>query len=333
MSWNTRYLPPDPNQWRGRADTPPASCFFQIMQMMNLLENPPIIADEPTFALVGFRCDEGIRRNHGRIGATEGPSALRQALGRLPVQKTNFNCYDAGNITCADGDLEASQTALASIIELLLKHKIIPIVIGGGHELAWGHYQGIAHHFPTENLGIINFDAHFDMRPLLPEQKGSSGTPFLQMATAHAATKRRFDYNVVGIQHAGNIRLLFETAKQYNVNTILADELHQGQQQKCVDFIDRIIDQNDVIYLTLCLDVFSAAFAPGVSASQPLGLAPWDIIPFVRLLAASGKVVSFDIAELCPRYDIDQRTARLAANLIYEIIHHYHHRTGPWSTE
>jgi formiminoglutamase len=330
MSWNTRYLPPDPNQWRGRPDTPPASAFYQVMQIINLLEGKFFDVTEPSFALVGFRCDEGVRRNQGRPGAAEGPAAIRHALARLPIQKQNFHIYDAGSITCADGDLEDSQRALSAVVDLLLEHHIKPIVIGGGHELAWGHYQGIAKAFPEpeRRLGIVNFDAHFDMRPLLSEDKGSSGTPFLQIAEAHALTKQRFDYNCVGIQHSGNIRQLFETARHYNTQVILADELHEGQHQKSVDFIDRIIDQNDMIYVSLCLDVFSAAAAPGVSASQPLGLSPWNIIPLVRQLAASGKVISYDIAELAPRYDVDQRTAKLAAILIYELIHS--HRPRQW---
>jgi formiminoglutamase len=82
--------------------------------------------------------------------------------------------------------------------------------------------------------------------------------------------------------------------------------------------------------MSICLDVFSAAVAPGVSASQPLGVMPWDIISFVRQLASSGKVVSCDIAELSPRYDVDHQTAKLAAILIYEFIHHYHHPSQPW---
>ena len=104
---------------------------------------------------------------------------------------------------------------------------------------------------------------------------------------------------------------------------ILADELHQGLQEKCVDFVDRVIDENDLIYISLSLDVFSPAFAPGVSTIQPLGLTPWHIIPLIRQLAASGKVISYDIVEHVPRYDIDHRTAKLAASLIYEIIHHH----------
>lgn len=330
MHWSTRYLPPDPNQWRGRPDTPTEALFYQIMQMMNLLEGKTFETRPPAFALIGFRCDEGIRRNHGRVGAAEGPAAIRHALGRMPIQKQNFTLYDAGSITCADGDLEASQKALGGVVELLLKQGVQPIILGGGHELAWGHYQGIARAYPTENLGIINFDAHFDMRPVLPNNQGTSGSAFLQIAESHESAQRRFDYNVIGIQHSGNIRQLFETAKKHNVNLILADELHQDQQQKCIDFIDRIVDQNELIYMSICLDVFAASAAPGVSNSQPMGVEPREIIFLVRQLAASGKVISFDVAELSPRYDVDHHTAKLAAILIYEFVHYYHHRSQPW---
>lgn len=330
MSWNTRYLPPDPTLWKGRQDTPPESCFFQIIKQLNLQSGKSIDVTQPTFALLGFKCDEGIKRNFGRIGAADGPQSLRQALARLPVQKQNFTLYDAGNIVCHDGDLESAQSALADVVAILLKNNIKPIVLGGGHETAWGHYQGIEQAHPRDDLGIINFDAHFDMRPLLPHNKGSSGTPFLQIAQSCAASKKHFDYNCIGIQHSGNIRQLYETAKQYNTKIIWADELHQGQLQNAVDFTDRVIDENKVVYVSICLDVFSSAYAPGVSAVQPLGLAPWDVIPLIRQLAASGKVISYDIVELSPRYDIDQRTAKLAANLIYEIIHHHSGHPLPW---
>lgn len=330
MSWHTRYLPPDPNIWQGRPDTPPMSSFFQIVKPFNLLTDKNFPAKPPVFALIGFRCDEGIKRNHGRVGAAEGPAAIRQAFSKLPIQRQSLQIYDVGNITCSDGDLETSQKALGSIIALLLENGMQPIVMGGGHELAWGHFQGLAQKFPDKKIGIVNFDAHFDMRPLLPNNQGSSGTPFLQIAEAQTSAGKHFDYNVVGIQHAGNVRQLFDTAKKYQTKTILADELHVGDIQKCVDFIDRIIDQNEIVYMSVCLDVFGSAYAPGVSATQPLGLAPWDVIPYVRQLANSGKVISFDIAELSPRYDVDQRTSKLAALLIYEFIHHYHHPSQPW---
>lgn len=327
MSWNTRYLPPDQTQWRGRADSPPDAAFFQTVKLVNLLNDPEITIQQPTFALIGFRCDEGVARNFGRVGAAEGPNAIRHALAKLPIQTNTFTCLDVGNIECSDGDVETSQEALSDIVALLLRQKIIPIIMGGGHELAWGHYQGIRKVYPKNPLGVINFDAHFDMRPLLPNQKGSSGTSFLQIAAAHQSQHCRLDYNCIGIQHAGNIRELHNTAKKYEVKVIWADELHLGHQEKCIDFVDRMVDENEIVYVSVCLDVFAASFAPGVSSTQPLGLFPWHIIPLIRQLAASGKVVGYDIAELSPRYDIDQNTAKLAANLIYEIVHHHHHQS------
>lgn len=323
MSWESRYLAPDPIMWQGRPDLPRDSCFFQHMQLLNLLSQKPEKTAPTTFAILGFKCDEGIQRDLGRTGAFEGPTAIRQRLAKLPVQKPNIHCYDAGNIICTDHDLEASQEALAEVIAQLLKAEIRPIVLGGGHEVAWGHYQGIAKVYQTNRLGILNFDAHFDMHPLHPHHRGSATTTFYQIAEAHKAAHRHFDYNCVGIQHAGNIRQSFDIARKNNVNLILADDLHMGLQEKCFDFVDRIVDKNEVIYMSLSLDVFSAAFAPGVSTIQPLGLNPWHIIPLIRQIASSAKVISYDLAEHVPRYDIDHRTAKLAATLIYEIIHHH----------
>lgn len=324
MTWEARYLPPDPLAWQGRVDVPANSCFFQQMQLLNLLQEMPKQASKLAFAILGFKCDEGAERDLKRTGAFEAPTAIRQSLAKLPLQKSQLDIYDVGNIICTDHDLEASQAALAEVVAIMLEHNIRPILLGGGHETAWGHYQGIAKHYSKEKrLGILNFDAHFDLFPLYPSIKGSSSTTFYQIAIDHKKSHRHFDYNCIGIQHAGNIRQQFEIAKKFNTKIILADEMHQGLQEKCVDFVDRIIDENDIIFSSLSLDVFSPAFAPGVSTIQPLGLNPWHIIPLLRQIAVSTKMISYEIAGYVPRYDIDHRTAKLAATLIYEIIHHH----------
>lgn len=325
MNWESRYLPPDSHLWQGRVDAPNHACFYQKIRLFNLLHDTFIPASQTTFALLGFKCDEGARRDLGRTGASEGPIAIRQRLARLPLQHHQFICYDMGDILCADHDLEASQRALGEVVALLKAHRTIPILIGGGHELAQGQFQGIAEHYPADKrLGIINFDAHFNLQPTHPNHRASVSTVFYEIAHQHQQLQRHLDYNCIGIQHVANIRQAFEIAKKFHAHYILADDLHQGLQEKCFDFIDRVIDQNDMIYMSLALDVFSPAFAPGVSSIQPLGLDPWHLIPFIRLLAASGKVVTYDIAEHVPLFDIDHRTAKLAASLIYEIMHHHH---------
>ena len=122
---------------------------------------------------------------------------------------------------------------------------------------------------------------------------------------------------------------MFEKAKNFRTKILFAEELHQNLREKSYDFIDRIADENEMVYMSLSLDVFSPAYAPGVSSTQPLGLNPWHLIPLIRQAAASGKVVCYDISEHVPRYDIDHCTAKLAAALIHEIIHHHndnHHK-------
>jgi len=324
MSWEQRYLPPNPALWHGRPDTPEDACFYQHIKPLNLFTQKPEIKTERPFALLGFKCDEGVSRDLGRSGAYEGPIAIRQRMAKLPIQEPSIVCFDAGDIICNDHDLEKSQQALADVTTLFLQQKMLPLILGGGHESAWGIYQGIANVYPAnKKLGIINIDAHFDLQPLSPSNRGSATTTFYQVAKAMEASKRHFDYNCIGIQEAGNFRQAFELAKQLKVHYLLAEELYLGLNEKCLDFIDRIIDENDIIYLSLSMDVFSPAFAPGVGSIQPLGLSPWQIIPLLRQLAASGKVICYDFVEHVPRYDIDHRTAKLAASLIYEIIHHH----------
>ena len=65
--------------------------------------------------------------------------------------------------------------------------------LGGGHEIAWASYQGIAAAFAgnrkLERLGIVNFEAHFELRQPEHPGRGRSGTPFLQIAEARATAR------------------------------------------------------------------------------------------------------------------------------------------------
>ncbi len=323
MTWTTRYQQPNPATWTGRTDAPEESCFFQIIRKLNLLDGKITpTTDQPAFGLIGFCCDEGVKRNLGRVGAAEGPAAIRAALYKLPISKPDILCYDAGDITCDDGDLESAQAALAEVIYILLTYGITPIVLGGGHELAWGEYQGIHKYINNDAIAVVNFDAHLDMRSLLKDNKGTSGTSFLQIANANIEAKRKFSYSCLGVQRSSNNYELFKTANQYETNIIYAEDFYQNSN-KCFDLLNYLIFYNRHIYLSICLDVFASPFAPGVSAPQALGITPWKSLPYIKILAASGKVISYDIAELLPAHDIDNCTANLAANLINEIIYHH----------
>ncbi|MBL4817945.1 MAG: formimidoylglutamase [Deltaproteobacteria bacterium] len=263
-----------------------------------------------TYQLIGFPCDEGVRRNNGRPGAAQGPKAFRQHW-----QATN-NCEDLGDINCHESGLEAAQKTLGDRVYQILSGGHHSIVIGGGHEIAWGHFQGISRYLGSKNCGIINFDAHFDLRPLIDNKLGSSGTPFLQIAKERQNKNLDFDYLVLGIQPASNSNALFQTAKELNVKFVLAENF----ERESLDQIDAILSRHEYIYLSICLDVFAKTDAPGVSAPQALGLSPERVKPLLRRIKQSGKVIALDIAELAPAYDIDNKTAKLAASLTADWI-------------
>src|SRR5207253_10958277 len=98
--------------------------------------------------LIGFVVDEGVRRNHGRIGAAAAPNAIRQWLYRLTPCDCQAGIHlsacpplDLGNLRMT-GDLEAAQQALAKLVAPLLQAGAIPVILGGCHETAFGHSVG-----------------------------------------------------------------------------------------------------------------------------------------------------------------------------------------------
>jgi formiminoglutamase len=303
--------------WSGRIDSNKKERFHQCVTSLGLEDVP--FNETSKLAFIGFASDEGVKRNQGKEGAVHGPRSIREALGNLPFERKDLQLYDIGDIRCQDGNLEEAQSRLAFAVDEILKRNCFPIVLGGGHEVAWGHFQGISRYAHDKNIAIVNFDAHLDMRPY--DQKGSSGTPFRQIADHLQQNNQTFNYTCIGFQPGGNTASLIQTATDFSVKTINAEDLHLNGLEASQKWLNQLLGSSDLIYVTLCLDVFAAPYAPGVSAPQPLGLTPWQVIPLLRLLANSGKVISLDIAEMSPAYDHNHITAKLAAHLIYEFIH------------
>jgi formiminoglutamase len=314
------YIHPVKENWSGRHDT--SDDKESISDVIKLIHDPYHFTSEdaPAFAFIGFACNEAARLNHENIGAKQGPSALRKALALLPIPQNKMTLYDCGDIICEGENLDGAQAELALLVESLLRKNIHPIVLGGSHEITWGHYQGLYAANPGQEILIVNFDPHFDLHPLFDNDKKNSRTSFLQIAEHNAKHDLPLNYCCYGIQESGNTLSHFEQAKALCVNYVLASEFHEGTSEIALDHLDDVLHKSTKIYITISMDVFASAFAPGVDLRQPLGLFPWHVIPLLRRLAASGKVISLDVAGLCPTKDQDGVTAQLGALLIYHFL-------------
>lgn len=266
------------------------------------------------FVLHGFAVDEGVQRNKGRAGAKDAPDIIRKNMSNFPVILPDFSLLDFGNISCEGRNLEQAQADLAKKVSKVLLKGARSLVLGGGHEVMYGHYLGVKTAFPEQKVGIINIDAHFDNR--MPEQGtgASSGTGFWQVAQEGNIHSLH-----IGIQRNSNTLKLFDTAHQYGMKYILADELFFENLPSVYQRINDLFDSVDVVYLTICMDVFNASIAPGVSASAYNGIfTDAAFMHFYRHILKQEKLVALDVAEVNPLYDIQDRTARLAASLVNE---------------
>ena len=302
------YRAPDSEVWTGRTTAPEQGpqYWYQNVVLKDWSEG---IMEGADFGIIGYACEEGVRRNQGRLGAAAGAGSVRERIARLAWHHDGKTVVDYGDVVCAGEAMEAAQAQLARMVSTLLRAGQTPIVLGGGHDLAYGHYSGIRAATAGKKVGIINFDAHFDLRPVT--DRPNSGTPFYQILSEGPA-----DYFALGIQRQANTSELFAIAERYGAEYVLAEHCRTYQLPTIIRELDFFLERNDHVYLSIDLDGFSSAYAPGVSAPSPFGFSPAFVLAVLDHLLASGKVISVDLAEMNPLYDVDGCTARLAAGLV-----------------
>ena len=325
--FNSNYKITDSSIWEGRVDSEEDFDSFRWHQWVEIIdlssEDLKPFQGKLGFAFLGFACDLGVKLNKGRTGAAKGPKSIRKELANLPCQfPKDILLFDAGDVLCNDSSLEEAQEVLGQAVERILNLNLFPILLGGGHEIAFGHYKGILNYLKNknqeENIGIINFDAHFDLRPY--PKGGTSGTMFKEIADLTDTKNINFSYLCLGIQEHANTVKLFDTADKLGVEYVLAKDLVNMDYYSMIEKLDDFIKDQEHIYVTICSDVFSSAFAPGVSSPQALGLDPKKVLIFLKYILRSKKTISFDIAEVSPRFDLDSTTANLASVLIFSVV-------------
>ena len=307
---------PDMNLWVGRIDEDPDNTSRRWHQCVSPLsaKHP-----EPGIVLLGVASDEGVKRNQGRVGSSAGPDAIRQVLANQAYHLQRPT-YDAGNLYCERNDLESLQEKQSSLVQQLLDQSHFPLLLGGGHEIAFGSFLGLERHLNPAStdapIGIINFDAHFDLRSATVP---TSGTPFLQIAKHCQSKNIPFHYCCLGVSEVANTRALFFQADQLGVKYLKDEELNSWQFPQVKQKLTEFIRPCQAIYLSIDLDVLPAATAPGVSAPAGRGV-PLpeleELLTFIRS-ATQNRLRVADIAEYNPRYDIDKQTARVASRLCH----------------
>lgn len=266
-----------------------------------------------SLCLVGYPDDEGIQLNHGRLGAKDGPDAIRTLLYKLtaPAEK-DFRISDIGNLK-TDTDLANRHEQAQRIICNLTKHKKKWLSLGGGHDYGYPDAAGFVEAHIKNKPVVINFDAHLDVRPT---EKGlNSGTSFFRLLEQFGS---KFEFIEVGIQEHCNSRYHEKYVLSKGGKIIGAEKISsKGLWPSLFPLLTKF--KKNPIFVSLDIDVFSSHEAPGCSQSWPLGLSSKEFFPGFKKLVQQFNIDGLGIYEVSPPLDLNLNTQRLAglASYIY----------------
>lgn len=269
---------------------------------------------DATHVIVGCPQDIGVRRNHGRPGAAQAPDAIRQFLYKLkpPTDSSRVRLVDLGNID-ANQDLRLIHESLHKVVKKALAGGKTVMVLGGGNDISLPDAKAVHDVFP--GYVAINMDAHLDMR-----RSGSihSGTPYRNLIDNRNLDPKCFWE--IGIQPWANSPKYLDEAEALGVHIHTLGEIERTGKGHFFDSLFTMLD-GDPLFAGLDMDCVRASDAPGVSAPSPVGFTAQDILNFAARCRSYGETALFEISEVNPEMDIDNRTARLAALTLYTFMY------------
>jgi formimidoylglutamase len=223
---------------------------------------------------------------------------------------------DAGDLDIVPDDVAATHERLAEAAATIIDGGTTAITIGGGHDSTFGTVKALMDKYPS--VAGINVDAHLDMREVA-DGRISSGTPFRRiLEELHLPGENLVEF---GLHGNVNSRAHLNYAREKGVKCWTRGQLREPVTATVFfDELQQLSARANTLFVSLDLDVFTAAYAPGVSAPGTEGLIPEE---GRQLAFAAGRhpgVRLFELMELNPLYDVDMRTSRLAVMLLCSFL-------------
>ncbi|MGE0433614.1 MAG: formimidoylglutamase [Planctomycetota bacterium] len=279
--------------------------------------------------LLGVPCDDGVALNKGRIGAAAGPATIRRAIDRFgttydsghDVDFDHLRLADAGDVVVAPGgDIATTHDHITAAATAVLKAGAIPLVLGGGNDASFAGVRAL--HTLGGRVGVINIDAHFDVREVI-DGRLHSGTPYRRVLEELGVPGRhlvQFAFHPHVNSRAHTQWLKDRGARLHS----LAEVQAEGAGLLLAAEFDHLANDPaggcDHLFVSIDVDVFAAAFAPGVSAPGTVGLTPEQGQALAYRAGRHPRVRWFELMEFNPTYDQDDRTARLCVMLLASFL-------------
>ena len=241
-----------------------------------------------------------------KSGSRFAPNAIREASWNLEDYSMYFDyslddvsICDAGNVN-TDGDF---YSLVGKVSHFMDRSSGIKIAIGGEHTVSYACVRRM------KDVCYVVFDAHFDLRDEF------DGNRFNHACNTRRVYEKLEEEEIDGIVQIGVRSGTIEErdfAEDNGIEVYYAWEVIDSG----IGWIIKQLDRFDKIYLSIDMDAFDPAFAPGVATPEPFGIHPIHLLRFLDDM--SSKIVGMDIVEVVP--DSNKITQMLAAKIINEFI-------------
>lgn len=261
-------------------------------------------------------------------GASEFPDAFRRSWRYFAtynleddVDLSEMMALDAGDVPMHVTNIGRCHENIVEASTLLHQQFLNSIIcaIGGDHSITAMMVKGIKKEKPTETIGILQFDTHFDLRDL-SDNGPSNGTPMRNLIESGVVEGCNM-YNI-GLHGFFNTKDLKQFADEKGVNYFtLRSARRKGIENLVQHCLEELSSKVDTIYLTVDMDVLDIAYAPGVPASTPGGMTTEELLEGVLTAGRHPKVKAMDIVCLDPLKDtLVQPTVKLGTHVFLTFL-------------
>src|SRR5215469_2144273 len=265
-------------------------------------------------AVIGVPMDLGVSN---RPGARFGPRAVR-TIERIGPYHPTLRGVPQAHVRAADvGDvpfrsrysLEQSLEDIESYYALLAPGKVRPLSVGGDHSVTYPILKALGKERP---VGLVHIDAHCDTMGAYDGSKFHHGGPFrLAVLDGVLDPERTIQ---IGIRGASN--MFWEFSHASGMRVVYMEDFQKMGIAAVIERARQVVG-DEPFYISVDVDGFDPAFAPGTGTPEVGGLTSAEGIALLRGLAGL-KVIGADVVEIAPQYDPSTNTSQLGAQLLFE---------------
>jgi len=183
----------------------------------------------------------------------------------------------------------------------------VPLFLGGEHSITPPIVRAAAEYYGT--ISVLQFDAHADLRDTFTGGKFSHASAMRRVleVTPHLVQ--------VGIRSFSEEEYL-ECPQQ--IAAVITSKMLKQDWEHCIETILKSLTEQ--VYITVDIDVFDPAYAPGTGTPEPGGLDWFQVTDILRRVCETKNVAGADIVETAPLGGGNVITEFLAARLTGKII-------------